>query len=100
MVVNLFDGGERDRVSLSLDGGRLMPMRYVVRPDPFMERAYRRLADTQAAFPPPAVSSHIWEFDLPENLEPGIHSVVVETEDEFEQHQRGVLSFEVTGAAR
>lgn len=100
VVVNLFDGGERDRVSLSLDGGRLMPMRYVVRTDPFMEKAYRRLADTQDAFPRPAASSHIWEFDLPENLEPGIHTVVVETEDEFEQHQRGVLSFEVTGAAR
>ena len=100
VVVNLFDGGERDRVRLSLDGGPLMPMRYVVRTDPFMERAYRRLADTQNAFPRPAASSHIWEFDLPEDLEPGIHSAVVESEDEFGQHQRGVLSFEVTEAAR
>ena len=77
-----------------------MPMRYVVRTDPFMERAYLRLADTQNAFPRPAASSHIWEFDLPEDLEPGIHSAVVESEDEFGQHQRGVLSFEVTEAAR
>ena len=100
VVVNLFDGGERDRVRLSLDGGPLMPMRYVVRTDPFMERAYLRLADTQNAFPRPAASSHIWEFDLPEDLEPGIHSAVVESEDEFGQHQRGVLSFEVTEAAR
>ena len=100
VVVNLFDGGERDRVGLSLDGGPLMPMRYVVRTDPFMERAYRQLADTPDAFPRPAASSHIWEFDLPEDLEPGIHSVVVESEDEFEQHQRGVLSFEVTETAR
>jgi hypothetical protein len=100
VVVNLFDGGERDRVILSLDGGPLMPMRYVVRTDPFMERAHRRLADTQDAFPRPAASSHIWEFDLPEYLQPGIHSAVVESEDEFGQHQRGVLSFEVTEAAR
>ena len=78
--VNLFDGGERDRVGLSLDGGPLMPMRYVVRTDPFMERAYRHLADTPDAFPRPAASSHIWEFDLPEDLEPGIHSVVVKAE--------------------
>ena len=56
--------------------------------------------DTQDAFSPPAASSHIWEFDLPERLAPGIHSVVVESEDEFEQQQRGVLSFEVTGVAR
>ncbi len=93
VVVNLFDGGERDLVRLSLDGGGPMPMRYVVRTDPFMERAYRRLADTPDAFPTPDPSAHIWEFDLPENLEPGIHTVVVETEDEFGQHQRGVFSF-------
>jgi hypothetical protein len=100
VVVNLFDGGERDRVRLSLDGGPLTPMRYVVRTDPFMERAYSRLADTPDAFPRPASSAHIWEFDLPGNLGPGIHSVVVESQDEFEQRQRGVLSFEVTRVAR
>lgn len=100
VVVNLFDGGERDRVGVSLDGGPSMPMRYVVRTDPLMEKAYRRFAGTRDAFPTPAVSAHIWEFDLPGNLEPGIHSVVVESEDEFGQHQRGVLSFEVTGVVR
>ena len=100
VVVNLFDGGERDRVGLSLDGGPLTPMRYVVRTDPFMEKAYKQLADTPDAFPRPTRSAHIWEFDLPENLEPGIHSVVVESEDEFGQHQRGVLSFEVTEVTR
>jgi len=100
VVVNLFDGDDRDRVRLSLDGAQPMPMRYVVRTDPFVERAYRRVADTQDAYPTPAASAHIWEFDLPDDLEAGIHSVVVESEDEFGQHQRGVFSFEVTGVAR
>ena len=100
VVVNLFDGGERDDVGLSLDGGPFTPMRYVVRTDPFMENAYRRLAGTQDAFPAPAISAHMWEFDLPEGFEPGIHSVVIESLDEFGQRQRGVLSFEVTEAAR
>ena len=100
VVVNLFDGGERDRVSLSLDGGLPILMRYVVRTDPFIERTYRRFVDTPDAFPRPAASAHIWEFDLPEDLEPGIHSVVVEREDEFGQRQRGVFSFEITAVAR
>ncbi len=100
VVVNLFDGGERDIVRLSLDGGARTPMRYVVRTDPFMEGAFRRFADTDEAFVPAALSAHIWEFDLPEDLAPGIHSVVVESEDEFGQRQRGVLSFEVTAVAR
>ena len=75
-------------------------MRYVVRTDPFVERAYTQLADTPEAFPRPAVSAHIWEFDLPEGLEAGLHSVVVESEDEFGQRHRGVLSFEIMGVAR
>ena len=77
-----------------------MPMLYVVRTNPFVEKAYRQLADTPDAYPAPAVSAHIWEFDLPDNLATGIHSVVVESEDEFEQRQRGVLSFEVMGTER
>lgn len=100
VVVNLFDGGERDTVTLSLDDGPPAQMRYVVRTDPFVEAAYRRFADTDQAYVPPAPSAHIWEYDLPEDLAPGLHTVVVETEDEFGQRQRGVLSFEVTSAAR
>ena len=100
VVVNLFDGGERDIVRLSLDGGARTPMRYVVRTDPFMEASFRRFADTEEAFVRPATSAHIWEFDLPDDLASGIHSVVVESEDEFGQEQRGVLSFEVTAVAR
>ncbi len=100
VVVNLFDGGERDRVRLSLDGGPLTPMRYVLRTDPFVERAYRQLADTPEAFPAPVVSAHIWEFELPQGLEAGVHGVVVESEDEFGQRFRGALSFEVLGTER
>ncbi len=100
VVVNLFDGGARDRVSLSLDGGSPMPMQYVIRRDPYVERAYHHLADTEEAFPPPQASAHVWELDLPADLPPGLHSVVVETEDEFGQRRRGVLTFEVTGTGR
>jgi hypothetical protein len=100
VVVNLFDGGERDEVSLSLDGGRQVSMDYVVRSDPFMERSYQQYADTDDAFTRPVASSHIWEYSLPENLMPGLHNVVVESEDEFGQHQRGVFTFELTGISQ
>ena len=99
VVVNLFDGGERDTVHVSLDDGPSTPMRYVLRTDPFMESAYRRFADTDVAFPAPAASTHIWEYDLRQQLDSGLHSVVVESEDEFGQRRQGVLAFEVTGLA-
>jgi hypothetical protein len=97
VVVNLFDGGARDRVRMSLDGGSLTPMRYVLRTDPWLTRARQQLADGERPFPSAVVSAHIWELALPDDLGPGLHHVVVESEDEFGQRQRGVLSFEVTG---
>ena len=38
VVVNLFDGGPRDQVRMSLDGGPLMPMHHVLRSDPYVAR--------------------------------------------------------------
>lgn len=95
VVVNLFDGGERDRVEMSLDGAAPVPMRYVIRTDPYVERAHQRLAGTDEAVPPARASAHIWEQDLPADLGLGLHSVVVQTEDEFGQRRRGVLTFEL-----
>jgi hypothetical protein len=71
-------------------------MRYVLRADPFVARAREKHTDAARPFPAAAVSAHIWELNLPDDLPPGLHHVVVESEDEFGQMRRGVLSFEVT----
>lgn len=96
VVVNLFDGGVRDRVKVSLDHGLFQAMRYVVRTDPFVEKTFARYAETGEAFPSPEPSAHIWEYELPASLSTGIHHLLVESEDEFGQKQRGVFTFEVT----
>lgn len=95
VVVNLFDGGERDRVELSLDDQPLVPMQNVLRTDPFMERQRAKFSGTPDAFSSPAPSSHIWEYELPANLAPGLHKVVVVSEDEFGQQAMDTLSFEL-----
>ena len=95
LVVNLFDGGPRDKVHYSLDGAEATAMDYTVRTDPFLERAQARFADTDSAFSNPTRSSHIWQISLPENLAPGLHRVVVTSEDEFGQQQQGRFSFEI-----
>ncbi len=95
LVVNLFDGGVRDSVWYSLDGEPEVAMQYTVRTDPYVERAVIRYAETDSAYGRATRSSHIWQADLPGDLEPGIHSVVVSSEDEFGQRQRGTLSFEI-----
>jgi hypothetical protein len=94
-VVNLYDGGERDRITVSLDGGAPVPLTNVLRTDPFMERVFKQYAGTSDAFARPAPSSHIWEFDLP-LLEPGAHRLQFEAVDQFGQTAREAFTFEVT----
>jgi hypothetical protein len=95
LVVNLFDGGARDTVWASIDGGPRQAMTYTVRTDPYVERLHRTYADTDSAFGSARRSSHIWELPLPANLAPGLHHVVITSLDEFGQRQRGNFSFEL-----
>lgn len=94
IVVNFFDGGERDKVTIMLDGAVPVPMTYTERTDPVYERLYRKYEGTEDGYASPVVSSHIWQFLLPP-LEPGIHSAEVFARDEFGFEDREVLTFEI-----
>lgn len=72
VVVNLFDGGARDSVWLSLNKGVRTALTYTVRTDPFVERLHLQLQNTDYAIGSPTRSSHIWELALPENLTPAV----------------------------
>lgn len=94
-VVNLFDGGERDLVEMSINGGKYVAMTNVLRTDPFLVRLRARFAGTEDALANPQPSSHIWEYDLPQ-LEPGLHVLSVRAVDEFGQKSSGNFSFDVS----
>jgi hypothetical protein len=94
LVVNFFDGGERDRVEVSLDGQPYVTMQNVLRTDPFMERQYAKYRGTDDAFSRPQPSSHIWERAL-NDLGPGVHTARVRARDEFGQRSESTFSFEV-----
>lgn len=96
LVVNLFDGGERDSVQVSLDKSDFVSMVNVVRNDPLMVREYAKYKGTPDAFSSPAPSSHIWEYELPYwELGAGLHTVVVKTSDEFGQTAEDSFTFEL-----
>lgn len=97
IVVNLFDGGERDTVSISIDGAPIQAMKYTVRTDPHLERVFQQLFNTDDAIGRPTRSAHIWDYGLSENMTKGIHRVEVYSEDEFGQNQKGTFSFELIG---
>jgi len=95
IVVNLFDGGVRDSVWASIDGGETQSMTYAVRSDPFVERLASKYQDTDSEYSPARRSAHIWELNLPEDLDEGLHTIEVQSEDEFGQQRAGAMTFEI-----
>lgn len=96
VVVNLFDGGVRDKVWMSLNGGERQQMVYTVRVDPFVAHVHEQQVGSAYETGEPQRSAHIWQLQLPAATGPGLHRVDVFTEDEFGQHQHGTLSFEIS----
>jgi hypothetical protein len=94
-VVNLYDGGARDRITVSIDGAEPVAMTHVLRTDPYMEAMYRAHEGGPDAFSRPTVSSHIWEVDLPPRLAPGIHVLRFESVDEFGLTASESFTFEI-----
>jgi len=95
IVVNLYDGGKRDIVKMSLDNGPLIEMNNVLRIDPFMQRQHTKFAGTPDAYSSPQPSSHIWEYLLEDDLASGLHTVEVHSKDEFGQKVEDVFTFEL-----
>jgi hypothetical protein len=93
-VVNFYDGGERDTVSISLDGGKKVSMEYVERTDPYYERLFEKYKASPDEYSSPVISSHIWQFLLPK-LNPGIHSAKINAVDEFGFKDEEIFTFEI-----
>lgn len=96
VVVNLFDGGVRDNVWMSLNSGERQQMTYAVRTDPLVERLYEQLQGTDHPIGTPTRSAHVWQLPIPDDLAPGVHRIDVYSKDEFDQHRHGAFSFEIT----
>ena len=102
LVVNLFDGGERDKVWVSIDDSPSYEMNYIgdedgeeYEADPFMLRQSEKFAGTTDRFSTPQPSSHLWDILLSDDLALGLHKVEVTSEDEFGQHAHGTFTFEI-----
>ncbi len=101
VVVNLFDGGPRSRVSFRIGDGPLMPMTRTRRPDPFVAALYARNAASKKSWVKAEPCSHLWVARLPRDLRAGTHRLTVEATDEYGRpHRDGLVLELVDGAAR
>ena len=97
VVVNVFDGGPRTRVTLRVGEGAGVPMTRRRRLDPFVSEVFSRYGDQRKPWVKAEPSSHIWQARLPAGLGPGVHRVTVEGRDEYGRPIRGETVLEVSG---
>jgi hypothetical protein len=97
LVVNVFDGGPRSKVEVSIAGSPWQTLRKVERLDPFVVEVYERHRASKKSWVEAGKSSHIWQAKLPATLEPGTHRVAVRATDEYGRTHNGSMVLEVTG---
>ena len=96
LVVNLFDGGPRSKVDVSVGGRPHQALMKVERLDPFVVEVYGRNSDTKKPWVEASKSSHIWQGGLPADLEAGTHRVAVQAVDEHGRSHTASLVLEVS----
>jgi len=97
LIANVFDGGDKTKVTMTIGDRAPVQMIRRARPDPFVEEVFARNEATKKAWVKAEISSHIWTARLPGDLEPGAYRVVVEATNEYGRRVTGRLALEVTG---
>jgi hypothetical protein len=97
LVVNVFDGGPRSKVEVSIAGSPWQALSKVERLDPFVVEVYERHRASKKFWVEAGKSSHIWQTKLPATLKPGTHRVAVRAADEYGRTHNGSMVLEVTG---
>jgi hypothetical protein len=96
LVVNVFDGGPRSKVEVSIGGRPYQALTKTERLDPFVVEVYTRNADSKKPWVEATKSNHIWQAVLPAELKPGTHRVAVRGQDEYGRIHVASMVLEVT----
>jgi calcineurin-like phosphoesterase family protein len=97
VLVNLFDGGPKSSVYFKVGNHQEMIMARSIRKDPLIDEMWTRNPDSKKSFVNAAVSSHLFEADLPDDLAPGVYTLSVRAVDEFGRTHHGHSILEITG---
>jgi len=97
IIANVFDGGPKTKVVMTIGDRGPIPMTRERMPDPFVEEVFARNEATKKSWVRAEPSSHIWTARLPSDLGAGTHSVTVEAITEYGDKVHGRIALEVTG---
>ena len=79
VIVNVFAGDERCRVTFSVDGGEAVTMTQYTGIDPFIDRTHYRRINGDNWRPSMAETKHLWKGKLPQDLPLGTFSLQAES---------------------
>jgi len=99
VYVNLFDGGPRSKVELTVGGRGPIPMARVPRVDPATNELFLRNRATIKPWVKAEPSSHLFVADLPDDLAPGTYTLTVRAVDEFARVHHAHRVVEVLGSS-
>ncbi|MFD1717463.1 calcineurin-like phosphoesterase C-terminal domain-containing protein [Georgenia deserti] len=96
VTANVFDGGSRHTVEMSIDGRPFAPMQ-LSEPamDPYVTALHEMYQGTDEQPVAPEPSSHLWTAALPNNVRPGDHTVTVRSTDPYGHATERTTEFEV-----
>ena len=97
LVANVFDGGEKTKVTMRVGDRAPVAMTRESRPDPFVQEVFARHEETKKYWVKAEKSSHVWTARLPDDLKLGAYPVLVEATGEYGQTMSGRIVLEVTG---
>ena len=97
VIANVFDGGPKTKVAMTIGDRAPIAMTRVRTPDPFVAEVFARNEATKKPWIKAEPSSHIWTARLPADLGAGTHRVVVTAITEYGDAVSGRLALEVTG---
>jgi len=96
IIVNLFDGGPRSKVSYRINEGPYRSLTRTLRKDPYIMEQYERHRREKKTWVEATLSTHLFEADLEDNLSPGVHTVTVRAVDEFGRIHHAHAILEIT----
>jgi hypothetical protein len=97
IIANVFDGGPKTKVLLTIGERTPIAMKRVRMPDPFVDEVFARNEASKKPWIKAEPSSHIWTARLPADLPAGTHRATVEAVTEYGETVRGRIALEVTG---
>lgn len=89
------DGNEKSIVKCQVDDFDFQIMKSARIRDPHYESIYYQIKTNVPSWILSDNSTHIWTAPMPDDLEPGIHKIVVTTKDQFRNNYQTTGIFEI-----